>query len=348
MKVSIIMPVYNKVKYLDKSIESILNQTYKDFELIIINDGSNDGSEKICYEFRDKDPRVNVISIHNNGVSNARNLGIKNATGEYIQFMDADDYIKENMLEELVFVSQKYNAEIVLTGIQKVNEVYECIGNIRPFFDGITDIYDVMSNFAKVQKDTGIYGYLHNKFIKKSIIDENNLIFNTNIWLAEDLDFCLDLYKNISSIYFCKKYYYYYLVNAENSSTTSNRTDDYIIQANIALKEKKMLKYMDSLNQLNLKSINLVITNFILCYMYQKFNYNYRDYMKKLDLIMQNSEFMDSIILNERNYFERSILKLLSIKNKFLIYVLFLNRTILRDIYRNIKKIINMGKSKND
>ena len=92
------MPVYNKEKYLNKSIESILNQTYKNFELIIVNDGSTDRSSQICYKFGQEDTRIKIIDIKNKGVSNARNIGLKNARGEYVQFIDADDYIASNML----------------------------------------------------------------------------------------------------------------------------------------------------------------------------------------------------------------------------------------------------------
>ena len=102
MNVSIIMPVYNKEKYLDKSIKSILDQTYENFELIIINDGWTDNSSYICHRFEQEDSRIKVIDIENNGVGNARNVGIKGATGRYITFLDADDYIEHNMYEKII------------------------------------------------------------------------------------------------------------------------------------------------------------------------------------------------------------------------------------------------------
>lgn len=337
MNVSIIMPVYNKEKYLEKSIKSILNQTYKNFELIIINDGSTDNSSCICHKFAQEDSRIKVIDIENNGVSNARNIGIKNANGQYIQFIDADDYITNNMLENLVNLARIYNPDVIVNGIEKVNEKNEFIGKIVPIFNGMTNIDKFMESFAKVQKQTGIYGYVHNKFIRKSIIDNNNLLFDKNIWLAEDLDFCLDLYRNISSIYFCKDIYYYYLQEAENSSTTSNKKHDYLQQGEIILKEKEMLDYKNALNNNNLEIANSVITNFLMSYIHQQFNYKYHQFIKDLDVITNNYKFMCSIDCNCSNKFTNRVMKLLLKDKKTSIYILFFTRTVLRDIYRKIK-----------
>lgn len=340
MKVSIIMPVYNKAKYLENMVNCILSQTYTNFELIIINDGSTDGSDKICDKLS-KDSRIKVIHIENAGVSNARNIGLEIVRGEYIQFLDADDYIEKNMLEDLVKIADKNKPDLIISGIKKVDQNNKLIENILPNFDGITDVSKMMENFGEVQRTTGIYGYISNKFIKRSIIKENNLKFNTSIWLAEDLDFYLELYKYICKVYFCRYSYYYYLIDAENSSTTSGIIDNYLIQAKIILKEKELLEYRNSLNQLNLDAINFVVTNFIMSYMYQKFNYNYSDYIKCLNIIIQDKEYMESLVCNKCNYFENIILSLLSCKCKFLIYILFFIRTLLRDLYRKIKKLKN-------
>ena len=310
MKVSIIIPVYNKQKYLKKSIQSILEQTYDNFELIIVNDGSTDNSSEICHNFQKKDKRVRVIDIENNGVSNARNVGISNANGEYIQFIDADDYTANNMLEDLVNIARMYNPDVIVNGIEKINEKNESVGKISPIFDGMTDIDKFMENFAEVQKQTGIYGYVHNKFIRKSIIENNNLLFDKDIWLAEDLDFCLDLYRNISSIYFCKDIYYYYLQEAENSSTTSNKKHDYLQQGKIILKEKEMLDYKNALNNNNLEIANSVITNFLMSYIHQQFNYKYHQFIKNLDVITNNYKFMCSIDCNCSNKFTNKVMKL--------------------------------------
>ena len=101
--ISIIIPVYNAEKYLDYCITSILKQTYRTFELILINDGSTDKSEEICLRYQQKDNRICLISKTNEGVSSARNAGLCNSTGEYITFVDADDYLEHNYLEVLYY-----------------------------------------------------------------------------------------------------------------------------------------------------------------------------------------------------------------------------------------------------
>lgn len=337
MNVSIIMPVYNKEKYLEKSIKSILNQTYKNFELIIINDGSTDNSSCICHKFAQEDRRIKVIDIENNGVSNARNIGIKNANGQYIQFIDADDYIDKDMLEDLVNLSEKYNIDIIITAIKKIDLKSNENKEISLPYSGLKSIDDMMENFAQVQKETGVYGCVSNKFIRKFIIDDHNLKFDEKLWLAEDLDFYLELYKYITNVYFCNKAYYYYVQEAENSSTTSDKKQDYIQQAEIIIKEKEMLDYKNTLNKNNLEVVNSVITNFIMSYIHQQFNYEYHQFIKDLDAIINNHKFMNSIDYNCSNKFTNKVMKLLLKDKKISIYILFFIRTVLRDIYRKIK-----------
>lgn len=336
-KISVIMPVYNKARYIERTINSILSQTYKDFELIIVDDGSTDGSELICDKFEQIDSRVKVFHIENSGVSNARNIGMENAKGEYIQFIDADDYIDTNMLYELYQVIQNYTPDIIISGVKKVDYMGNEIINILPPMSGIKDKYTMMENFAKDQKDTGIYGCVSNKLIKKSIIDRYKIRFNTNIWLAEDLDFYLELYNYTSKIYFQMESYYYYLQEAENSSTASDKKNNYLIQAKIILKEKNMLKRNNSLNYNNLKTVDEVITNFIMSYIYDVFNCNNLDYRRLLEGIICNKELIESISYYKKSKFEILVLYLLSKRQKALIYLLFINRNTLRYVYRKIK-----------
>lgn len=110
--ISVIIPVYNVEKYLNQCIESIINQTYKNLEIILIDDGSTDNSGEICENYSKKDPRIKVIHQKNSGVSSARNKGIDIATGKYINFIDSDDYIEEDMIEYLYGLLQQENADI--------------------------------------------------------------------------------------------------------------------------------------------------------------------------------------------------------------------------------------------
>ena len=110
--ISIIIPVYNVSQYLNECIQSVVNQSYKDFECILIDDGSSDGSEIICDQWEQKDSRIKVIHQPNQGVSKARNRGIAEVQGEYITFIDSDDWIDSNYLNALLQPIEKYNVDL--------------------------------------------------------------------------------------------------------------------------------------------------------------------------------------------------------------------------------------------
>lgn len=127
--VSVIVPVYNTEVYLDKCVQSIVNQTYQDLEIILVNDGSLDRSGKICDIWAEKDARIRVIHKQNGGLSDARNCGLDQAVGDYIGFVDSDDYIEKDMYASLVSVLEANNADIACTGIiwEDMNGSFEII-----------------------------------------------------------------------------------------------------------------------------------------------------------------------------------------------------------------------------
>lgn len=337
--ISIIMPVYNKYNYLMKSINSIINQTYKDFELIIVDDGSSDGSEKLCDEFAKKDQRIRVIHLKNSGVSNARNVGLDNAKGKYLQFIDSDDYVDEDMLEKLYNKATQYDVDIVISGITKVNHDYEVLNETLPKLIGVKSKNEMLENFSAEQRSTGIYGCVSNKFIKRDIVEKIKLRFDTKIKLAEDLDFYLKLYEHISSIYFYDISFYYYIQNATNSSTSEDFKHDYLTQINISLRQKDLLSKNNMLNENNLNTINLVITNFTLCYIYDEFSSLYLRYKERLKNICDNQKIQDSLVKNDQTKFNEIIISLLSKNKSCLLYILLLNRFMIRSVYRGLKKI---------
>ena len=120
--ISVIVPIYQVEKYIDKCLESIIKQTYRKLEIILIDDGSKDNSGKICDYYAMKDHRINVIHKPNEGVSKARNLGIEKSSGQYICFVDADDYISENYIEELYRLCIENDAEISICGVINIKE----------------------------------------------------------------------------------------------------------------------------------------------------------------------------------------------------------------------------------
>lgn len=122
VKVSVIVPVYKVEKYLDKCVKSILNQTYRDFEILLVDDGSPDGCGKMCDLYAQKDSRVKVIHKKNGGLSDARNVGIENAQGKYLLFVDSDDWIDSILIEKIVRIAEKWDTDIVLFDYMSVEE----------------------------------------------------------------------------------------------------------------------------------------------------------------------------------------------------------------------------------
>lgn len=186
---SVIVPVYNTEKHLKNCINSVLNQTYNNFEIYIIDDGSSDGSSNICDHFSEKDKRVKVIHTSNKGVSNARNLGIQNASGDYIMFLDSDDWIESNALEIYYNLICDYNAKMVVS-----KSYYRDENNImQTDFDGPTVISkeSVLKKLVHLNLATSVCMCVYSK----DIIKDKKL--NTNVYFWEDLEF---QFRTVSSV----------------------------------------------------------------------------------------------------------------------------------------------------
>lgn len=220
-KLSIIMPVYNAEKYLEYCIKSILDQTYKNFELIIIDDGSTDDSLKICRKFQRSDKRIKIKTQENRGVSAARNLGLENASGKFIGFVDGDDIISCNMYENMIKAMIQENVDIVDS---KVNIFYnaevlknfqkECNNHEYAVIDkSINNSKDMLIKFC----DMNYYQWTcWSKVFRKEAI--GNIRFNG--YNAEDTKFILDLIVSNKSFLLLDNIYYHYRKNNPKSSTS--------------------------------------------------------------------------------------------------------------------------------
>ena len=147
--ISIIIPVYNVEKYVEQCIKSVINQTYKKLEIILVDDGSLDRSGKICDDYAKKDKRIIVIHKKNGGLSDARNKGLDIAKGEYITFIDSDDYVKNTFIEDLYTAITKNNAELSICNINEVNDKGEIIGNIGFSEDKLIKGKKLLNNFCE-------------------------------------------------------------------------------------------------------------------------------------------------------------------------------------------------------
>lgn len=341
-KISVIMPVYNKVKYIDRTINSILNQTYKNFELIIIDDGSTDGTEVVCDKFQQKDHRIKVFHIKNSGVSNARNVGIENATGKYIQFIDGDDDLELNTFEELIDNMNKYNVDIIISGFKKINSKGEVINDIIPKLSGIIDKKKLLNNFIEEQHSTGIYGWISCKFFKKSLIEEHKIKFNTNIKLAEDLDFYISVYDVANRILVLNKSYFYYLQGAENSSLVQYYNNDYKNQIGIILKEKNIIQKNGCLDDEGRLILDKLITNFLIAHIWEKYTFKYRDYKEQLEGLIMNKDIKNSITYDGLNEYNKIIIKKLDRSCYIRLYILIMLKKIAGSIYRTVNSFIGV------
>lgn len=188
-EISIIVPIYNAENYLSECINSILEQSYTNFELILVDDGSTDKSIEICKEFNNKDKRIKYIRKENGGVSSARNVGIRNSSGKYIAFVDSDDYIEKDFLKNLI----NYDGYDLIIGGYK-----EFYNHKKGVFIENEKIITLKNNAKDIdnlvyQNKVNILLYFPwNKLYKRSIIVNNNLYFNENLISSEDTIFTID------------------------------------------------------------------------------------------------------------------------------------------------------------
>lgn len=211
VETSIIVPVYNAEKYLDRCVNSILNQTYRDFELILVDDGSRDGSGKLVDTYADKDPRVIVIHQENKGVSAARNKGISIAKGKYMAFVDADDYVSEEYLEILVHTLKHEDADIVCCNYDYVYDDH--------IEDNILTIDSERLSRNEwlrciVGSGSNIGGANWNKLFKKSKITN---LYREGLEIGEDYLFGFLYSLNIGSAYIVKSPLYHYYVRGNSA-----------------------------------------------------------------------------------------------------------------------------------
>ena len=207
--VSMIVPVYNSEKTLSRCIDSILNQTYRDFELILLNDGSTDTSGEICDAYAKRDSRVRVVHKENTGVSDTRNRGIDLARGEYLQFLDSDDWITPDATALFVRTATEQQCDMVISQFYRViGEHVSQKGAIDE--DGLMDRSTYANHMMQKPADF-YYGVLWNKFYKRSIITEHRLRMDQSISWCEDFMFNLEYVRHTQTIYAMKVPDYYYV-----------------------------------------------------------------------------------------------------------------------------------------
>ena len=275
-KISIIVPVYNSEKYLPKCIESILNQTYENIEIILINDGSTDESINVCNRYAQYDKRIIVINKENGGVSSARNRGLDIASGDYIGFVDSDDFIDNKMYERLLATSLEYDADIVECGYNRIDEDYKETKKF-PLKDAIIEgNYECSKSYLAKVNTTN---FNVNKLYKKFIFD--NLRY-------PNLSHSEDYVVNAKAFYKCNRKAtisdcYYYYVNRKGSAChqplSEKRLDG--IRAAMEIYEYHNERFSD-------------LCTLILMYL--------------LDIIIRRYKQINELNINERNDYKKKLL----------------------------------------
>ena len=313
--ISIIIPIYNVEKYLNRCIDSIINQTYINLEIILVDDGSTDNCPKICDEYAKKDSRIKVIHKKNGGVSSARNSGIINSSGEYIGFIDPDDYIEPTMYEELLYNLKKTNTKISMCGYSEVKN-----GKVVKSYTYNNQIISSEQAIKDMFNGTFMGTVCNKLFMKKLILNEKNILFNKNVHLWEDMLFLCEVLEPNLNISVCSNLLYNY---ATISSSICHSINE---------KKLSVLMAMDLIDKLCVDKFPNLIDDFKITCIEQK--------IRTLIELKQLSNSKDKNHILELEKFVKENLKYCNTKSKLkgLLAIYFPNIYIL---LKNTKAIIS-------
>ncbi len=326
-KVSIIIPVYNAEQYLSFSIESILNQTFTNFEILLIDDGSTDSSGKICDEYCKKDNRVKVIHKENGGVSSAKNIALENIQGEYFCVLDSDDYYEKDFLMDGLDFLKRYQADVFVGGI--VEEIWQ--ENTL----STKNYYSVKKDFIATPKDVVekigvdfppcIFVGSWVKIYKSDIIKKHNLK-HLDLTLGEDFCFNYDILKYTNKIFFSSKIYYHYKrINLNSLYTKVNKEIYKIVSTTFNKRKEVTLLYTNDNSTLKRITLERVI-NLISC-LHKYYDKPSQTTKKEKKLLIKNIAHDPSIkeikLKQLKNKSHGLLTFLLKLKLYFLVHLMF-------------------------
>lgn len=328
-KVSIVIPIYNSEVKLKDCLESIRNQTYKNFEVILINDGSTDCSGNICDYYSEIDDRFIVQHCENRGVSAARNKGINLANGKYLVFIDSDDKIKNNMLESMVSYIEKADTDVLISGITFIgnkNVSKELLPNINGKI-GI-DIWKYIC-----EDTSGLYGYVPNKMYRLKVIKDNEIYFDENRQIQEDLDFAINVYSKCNKFYLLQESYYLY------EYEDKHRVPDSLGYMEIELKKREIYKQKDIYMKFKDFHCNK-LSNMIFTYIYYT-PLNRDIFFKAVKKLYELNDIKESLdVFRIRNIEQKYIAILINNRLLSLVRMHFILRRYINSVIRRVKLFI--------
>ena len=320
--ISIIIPVYNVESYLNQCLESLKHQTLKDFEVILVNDGSTDNSLSICKEYSSLLPNCQIIEQKNQGVSAARNTGIQNASGNYFYFMDSDDWVDLNFIETLTNEINKADFDVFIFGFNKVNASGALINKILPRNESIIEKNKNFENLFECLND-GLGLAVWDKVIKTSIIKDNEIIFE-RMKNAEDFVFTIEIFSQIQSIKIIPFSPYFYRIQI-----SGKRNDNYDLPKNHLIAMENLLALTANHND---ESTNKFISKMAVLWLgivnpiniasFEKLNFNQK--IKLINITFDWSRLNDLMKRVNKSYFstfERLAWKIFSLKNSYLVLI---------------------------
>lgn len=314
MMISVIMPVYNVEKYIERAVESILNQNYKEIEIILINDGSTDSSGEICELLRRKSKNIKVIHQANSGSGAARQAGIALSIGEYICFVDPDDYMEgDNFNNNMTFI-EKYQPDLIVNGYfqLKKNKLGQIIKEeVKPSVIGLYSNYefrDIFHEYIKVNPRS-----LWNKLYKAKFIKDNNITFEDQK-VGQDALFNFSVYKHLKSIYIDDKSYYNYEMLRDNSAVNKYNSRRVKYELNIIDRMSDLIDYWERSKSwkqlLNLQYWNLIIME-LLNLNSKSCPLSLNEKNEKLKIILKDTRIVKAIKEIEINEMNRLFQKIL-------------------------------------
>lgn len=322
-KISVIVPIYNRENYLEKCLQSIISQDFRDIEIICINDGSVDKSLKILEKYKKKDKRIIILNQKNKGVSSARNNGIKKAKGKYILCIDSDDWIEQGYFREMYNRAERDNLDITISDIifDYSNKNLKIIQDLK-----ISDL-EVIDSFKYMEKlfTENFLAYNWNKLIKREILINNGIFYNENMKLFEDAEVLIKVVKNSKKIGKINQAYYHYLQGNQNGSL--NNIQIYHLEDTLTFFDNivEIYKNNDTLiekikRKKNLRLIGMILgEKFTKVDGYNKFLNEYLKCIKKEKFILK--KYKD--VLNDERWQKIILFDIIKLfPNKLFIYIL--------------------------
>lgn len=332
-KVSIIMPLYNKEAFLSNSIESVLRQSFSDFELIIVNDGSTDRSATIADYYSQNNSCIHVLTIPNGGVSNARNVGLCHARGKWIQFLDADDTIEADYLEKAFALLNDNSADILFSDFTMVDGNGTVVKEISSGRHEICNCKQLCDNYMVLQEQNGFFGFISNKLFRRETLIRSGAKFSTAIKLAEDLDFYAQLYPFISTACFSNIKSFRYLQTEQNYIYDDNI--DYMSQIQVQMEIREWFIKV-GMHERYRKRLNKNVAEYVFLTLFHAYERKQKC-TDEFRYLIQNKEVCSCIDLRQHVGFNKAVLFCVKRQQEWFAKGLLWTRWSIRKIYRRFR-----------